>query len=364
MPVAARLKGMTRSLPLVLALAATAGAEPDLASRIEEAQDLATLQALRAEVEEIASARPHAPETVALLRKLASVYWLHSDGHEDEELIQRIAAIPGTELDAGECNTLGRKYLRERRYEDARGWLARALALPAIREEDQRMLLAEVREGMGDALEGLGRWEEALGYHESWRPQGFCGNCNASEEARRLTAVARCKYRVGLARQALDALWEQSRKQSDLLGAERDPAAFAHYAEFSVREGKVEKLREQYGTLPEEHQRVYAWILAVAEAFAAKDAPALVRTVCGNPGEFCDYGVVECCGRMLDDCGPGAAAALSEAVKSGAWEAAELAGHTQMKELLPALRARLEDKPDPKSAEWLRWAVVRLEALP
>ncbi len=369
---AVRLKGMARSTLLLLALAAAAWADPDLLSRIEKAGDLKTLHALRAEVEAAAKARPDAPETAALLRKLARAYEWHSEGHEDEDLLLKAAAIPGTELDAGECFTLGRKHLRDRHYEEARQWLARALARPEIRrsgeedeadgEEGMGMLLSGVREAMGETLEGLDRWEEALGYHESWRPQTFCGNCAASENARRLAAVARCKYRVGLVSEALDALWERSRAPSELLGA--DPEAFAHYAEFSVRQRHIEKLRERYDALPEELRKSYAPILAIAEAFEAKDAATIVRTVCNSPDDFCDYGVLECCGRMLDDCGPDAAPALAEAVKGGGYEAVELAGHTRMKELLPALRARLEDRPDPGVAEWLRWAVARLQALP
>jgi hypothetical protein len=277
------------------------------------------------------------------------------------ELLLRAAAIPGTELDARECWTIAIRRLRERRYEAAREWYGRALARPEIRAEDERIVLASVREGMGDALEGLGRWEEALGYHESWRPQTFCGNCAASEDARRLAAVARCKYRVGLADEALDDLWRQSRDVSELLVS--DPEAFAHYAEFSVREGRAAELRERFGTLPDPLQQDYARILAAAEAFAARDAAAIVRTVCNHPDDFYDHGVLECCGRMLDDCRPASVAALSEALEGGGFEAVELVGHTRLSELLPALRARLADGPDAKSAEWLAWAIPRLEAV-
>jgi len=354
---------MKRLVPLLLALAAAAGAEPDLASRIEDAMDLETVNALRAEVEEIAKQKPEAPETVALLRKLVYAYWLNSEGHEDEELVLRIEAIPGVELSAFEGQILGRKYLRERRYEDARKRIAHALAQPGLDDEDAEMLRAELRESMGDALEGLGRWEEALGYQESWRPASFCGNCNAAESVRRLNAVARCQYRVGLVREALDALWEQCSEPSEFLGC-GDTEAFAQYAEFSVREGRIEKVRERYATLPEELQKEYACMLEVAEAYAVNDAARIVRTVCNNTEDLCDYGVLECCGRMLDDCVPASGQAMAEALGTGACTAVELAGHTHLKELLPQLKAQLEDKPAAETEEWLRWTIVRLEAVP
>lgn len=230
--------------------------------------------------------------------------------------------------------------------------------------EEQEALLSEAREVMGNALEGLGRWEEALGYHESWRASGHCGNCNATENARRIAAVSSCRYRVGLVDEALEALWKQCSAESKLLGAEHDPVSFALYAEFSVREGRVDKLREQYATLPEENRQAYARVLEVAEAFAADDAAAIVRTVCNNPDDpaFCCYGVIEVCGRMLDECGPGAVTALAEALKGGGWEPIELAGHTHLKELLPLLRERVAGKPDKQSERWLAFAIPRLEA--
>jgi len=157
-----RPKGMKRLAPLLLVLAAAARAEPDLATRIEDAVDLETVNALRGEVEEIARQRPEAPETVALLRKLVRAYWLHSEGHEDEDLVLRIEAIPGVELSAFEGQILGNKYLRERRYEDARVRIAHALAQPGPGDDEGDMLHADLRESMGEALEGLGRWEEAL----------------------------------------------------------------------------------------------------------------------------------------------------------------------------------------------------------
>jgi len=104
-------------------------------------------------------------------------------------------------------------------------------------------------------------------------------------------------------------------------------------------------------------------MLAVAEAYAAGDAAAIVRTVCNNPGDFCDYGVLDCCGRMLDDCAAASVSALAEALKGGGCEAVELVGHTHLAVLLPQLKAQLAGKPGPKLEDCLRWAIPRLEAV-
>lgn len=102
---------MARPALLLVAFAAAAHAESDLAARIEAANDdVKALRALRPEVEAFAKEHGGA-EAAKLLRKLAAAFWC-SDDREDEELLLLAAAIPGAELDADECLTLSRKFER------------------------------------------------------------------------------------------------------------------------------------------------------------------------------------------------------------------------------------------------------------
>ena len=347
-----------RVLPLLL-LAAVAWANDDLEARIGAAEKAEEIRALRVEVDAIAEARPQDPRTATLLRRLSRAFrWHLNDDETAVALLERAAAIPDTDLDVEECLVLGDARLEERRYEAAREWLARALA-KGNAQGDDAFLLDDVRNSMGHTLEGLGRFEEALGFHEAWRPQTFCGNCNAAMEQPRRVSVDRCRYRVGLVEHALRSLKEQFTDPSPLAGPADE--AFALYAEICVREDRLKELRETHGKLTPALRDAYAPALALAEAFAARDAHAVVRAVADDP--VLDRGILAVAGRMLDDIGPKATGPLVTAVEKGGPGAWMLAGYSHLHGALPALRARLQEEGEDGRRYWLRWAIVRLEAV-